>query len=91
MQTVKETNAPSSATGSGQKSMGFLGLKALFRFLGGKSNLQPKEKFTIIEDTEAPGLFWVVNNKDYGNLYTGPYKRKQDAKGVVTRLNKRNG
>lgn len=91
MQMVNETNAPSSETGSGQKNTGFLGLKALFRFLGGKSNRQPPKKFSVIEDDEAPGLFWVIKNEGYGNLYTGPYKRKQDAKGVVTRLIKQNG
>lgn len=88
MQTVNETNAPNSATGSGQKSTDFLGLKALFRWLGGKSN-QTKERFTIIEDT-AVG-FYVVDGTGYGATVTGPYRRRQDAKGVQTRLRKQHG
>ena len=88
MQTVNETNAPSSETGSGQKSTGFLGLKALFRFLGGKSR-KSKEIWTIVEET--PGQFWVVEDRGYGLTYTGPYKRERDAKGVRTRLLKQHG
>jgi hypothetical protein len=81
MQTVNETSALNSKTGSGLKSTDFLGLKRLFRFLGGKKN-QPKEP-TIEETLDG---FWVVNHNGYGLTYTGPYKREQDAKGVRTRM-----
>lgn len=87
MQMVNETNAPNSATGSGQKSTGFLGLKALFRWLGGKSQ-KSKERFTI---EQTPDGFWVIEDTGYGSRVTGPYMRKQDAKGVRTRLIKQHG
>jgi hypothetical protein len=94
MQTVNETNAPNSVTGSGQKSTGFRGLKALFRWLGSKSR-QSKDPYTIVlvEDDLVPGGpgFFVVEDRGYGATYTGPYKREQDAKGVRTRLIKQHG
>lgn len=87
MQTVNETNAPNSVTGSGQKSTGFLGLKALFRWLGGKSQ-KSKTLFTIFDTPEG---FFVTRDDGYGFSMTGPYKREQDAKGVRTRLIKQHG
>ena len=88
MQMVNETKEPNSATGSGLKNTDFLGLKALFRWLGGKSQ-KSSERFNIHE--EEPGVFFVSDNSGYGVRYTGPYKRKQDAKGVLTRLKKQHG
>lgn len=87
MQMVNETNVPNSATGSGPKSMDFLGLRALFRWLGGKSQKQ-KERFSILKTAEG---FWVLEDTGYGGTATGPYKREQDAKGVRTRLIKQHG
>ncbi len=86
MQTVNETNAPNSETGSGQKSTGFLGLKALFRFLGGKS--RKSKKTWTIHKYPATGEFFVIEDNGYGHTTSGPYKREQDAKGVMTRLQK---
>lgn len=88
MRMVNETSGLSSATTNGQKSMDFLGLKALFRWLGGKSQ-RSNERFSIIEDTVAG--FYVVEDTGYGATIAGPYKRKQDAKGVRTRLIKQHG
>jgi hypothetical protein len=87
MQMVNETNAPNSETGSGQKNTDFLGLKALFRWLGGKSN-QSKERFLI---QNSPEGFFVIHDTGYGATIAGPYKREQDAKGVRTRLIKQHG
>lgn len=79
MRTVKETNVPNSETGSGQNDMGFLGMKALFRFLGGKKNVA---RLLTIQETND-GFFVEDRN---GTLLVGPYRRKQDARGVLTRL-----
>lgn len=87
MQMVSETKEPNSKTGSGLKNMDFLGLKRLFRWLGGKSQ-KAKEPLTIVETLDG---FWVVEDRGYGASYTGPYKREQDAKGVRTRLMKQHG
>jgi hypothetical protein len=83
------TKEPNSEIGSGQKNMDFLGLRALFRWLGGKSQKKtPTETFSIFEDRD--GLFFVVQDRGYGHTVAGPYRRKQDAKGVRTRLIKQN-
>jgi len=84
MQMVNETKEPSSATGSGLKNTVSRGLKALFLWLGGKKN-QPN--LTI---AETPDGFYVVDFSGYGAVWTGPYKREKDAKGVRTRLLKKN-
>lgn len=81
MQTVNETNAPSSATGSGLKNMVFNGLKALFPFLGGKKS--PAETMTVVTTDE--GFFIAFAD---GTKYAGPYGREKDAKGQLTRLRK---
>lgn len=88
MQTEKETNVPNSVTGSGPRNTDFLGLKALFLWLGGKKKPQPKTKVEIVETIDG---FWVVSGEGYGTMYTGPYKRRQDAKGVQTRMLKKHG
>lgn len=83
MKTVKETSGPSSETTSGPRGMDFLGLRALFRWLGGKSQ-KATERFSLFEET--PGHWYVLEDTGYGASFSGPYKRKQDAKGVRTRL-----
>lgn len=82
MQMANVTNAQNSEIGSGQKNTDFLGLKALFRWLGGR-NRKPKETIRIEETLDG---FWVIEDRGYGATYCGPYKREQDAKGVRTRL-----
>jgi hypothetical protein len=86
MQMVNVTNEQSSETGSGLKSMDFLGLKALFRWIGGKKN--PVETMTISYLQAGHPEFdgWYID-KD-GIPYAGPYKREKDAKGQLTRLRK---
>lgn len=44
---------------------------------------------TTLED--YPGMFWVVEDRGYGNTVAGPYRREKDAKGVRTRLMKQHG
>lgn len=80
MRTVKEINAPNSVTGSGANDTGFLGLKALFRFLGFKKNVATRMQ--VIQG--ADGGFFLADENTVA--FAGPYKRKQDAKGVLTRL-----
>lgn len=64
------------------------GLKALSRWLGGKSQ-KTKERFSIQQFDFGDGSgFFVVEDTGYGKTFTGPYKREQDAKGVRTRLTK---
>jgi hypothetical protein len=40
---------------------------------------------------ESPEGFFVVRDTGYGFTLTGPYRRKQDAKGVLTRIQKQDG
>lgn len=82
MQMVNETKELNSKIGSGPKNTDFFGLKALFRWLGGKSQ-KAKERYSIVRNGDG---FWVVEDRGYSAAYTGPYKREQDAKGVRTRL-----
>jgi len=79
MRTVKEIKELNSETGSGQKNTDFLGLKALFRFLGGRKNVA---KLLVIQKTDHG--FYVEDRN--GDLLAGPYKREADAKGVRTRI-----
>lgn len=87
MQTVNETNVPSSKTGSGLNVITSLGQKVLSLFRGSKKS--PVEEMTIdfiVDDyaLESNG-FYIVKN---GKLYAGPYARQKDAKGQLTRLRK---
>lgn len=87
MQMVNGTKELNSATGSGLQNTVSRGLKALFLWLGGKRSDLPGT-LTIAQTNDDE--FWVVDHTGYGSRWTGPYKRKQDAKGVRTRLLKKN-
>lgn len=56
-----------------------------------KSYFLRRKKTEIFEIVETIDGFWVVSVDGYGTMYTGPYKRERDAKGVRTRLLKKNG
>lgn len=71
-----------SKTGNGPKNTVSRGLKALFRWIGGKSHELTIRALTERDD-HVPTGFYIV---DGVNLVAGPYAREQDAKGQLTRL-----
>lgn len=84
MQTVNETSAPNSTTGSGQSVMASLGQKVLSLFRGSKKS--PVDDFFIDQLEDYPGQYFICSGS--GMPYAGPYMREKDAKGQLTRLRK---
>lgn len=94
MPTENETNELSSKTGSGQSVMASLGQKVLSLSRG--SGKSPVDNMTVgfggsvvfyRDGTEDKTEGWFIYDT-FGLPYAGPYKRKQDAKGQLTRLRK---